>query len=72
VSARLILSSGALLIAEGSYADIVERLERGERWTQIEALQQNGQVRTTHVNPAHVLYAERWEDEQRSHAVFVE
>jgi len=72
VPARLILTNGTHLIAQGDYADVVERLERGERWTHIDALQQDGGVRTTHVNPAHVLYAELWDEEPRSHPVFVE
>jgi hypothetical protein len=72
VPARLILTNGAFLIAQGAYAEVVEHLEYGERWTQIDALQQDGQVRTTHVNPAHVLYAELWDEDERTHPVFVE
>jgi hypothetical protein len=72
VPARLILTNGTHLIAQGSYAEIVERLERGERWTRIDVVQQDGGVRTTHVNPAHVLYTEISDEDERAHPVFVE
>jgi hypothetical protein len=72
VAARLVLTNDTHLIAKGRYAEIVERLELGGRWMRIEALQQDGQVRTTHVNPAHVVYAEIWNEEDGGQSVFVE
>ncbi len=70
--ARLILSNGTHLIADGAFAEIVGRLEAGGRWMQIDALQQDGQLRTTRVNPAHVVYAEIWNEDERVNPVFTE